>query len=355
MSANLDSNAIVVSAPWTTSVDVLNCFSAIRKNVHIVRRRVDWGVGRSSRTLAAITSTLQASWAARGDRTLVMLTAGHEVYVAALAAILLRLLGTPPRLLVVDFLLPRSRRFSYLQSLLRRIDGWVCIRRGDIETLTDLFGIERERCSWHPFPLSASPERFAEASKAARGAGRTIDSLGELPRHYVYSGGIAHRDWGVTLDAVTRIGAPAILAVDPAHPEVLRRTLPPRVRVVGVVTPDVGRIIAAGADVVIVALKDTTLPAGPLVLADALALGCAVVATDANGTRDYVIPGRTAVLTPAGDATALAEAVVGLLADPPARTRLGTAARAWAEENLQPADFVDAILAIASRTSPRHG
>ena len=57
------------------------------------------------------------------------------------------------------------------------------------------------------------------------------------------------------------------------------------------------------------------------------AMGCetAVVASDAGGLPEVVEHGVTGLVVPRGDATALAEAIGSLLADP------GPPARAWAE------------------------
>ena len=114
------------------------------------------------------------------------------------------------------------------------------------------------------------------------------------------------------------------------------------------VSPEVGRGLAARADVVVVALRDAGLPAGPLVLLDALALGKAVVATDVNGTRDYVMNGVTASVVPAGDAIRLAQAVRDLLDDEDLRQRLGEQARQWVGAEFPPERFAREVLDLAA-------
>ena len=59
--------------------------------------------------------------------------------------------------------------------------------------------------------------------------------------------------------------------------------------------------------------------------AEAMARGCAVVATDIGGHRDYADHNRTALLAPAQDAAALAAALVRLVRDPRLARRLGAA------------------------------
>jgi glycosyltransferase involved in cell wall biosynthesis len=59
------------------------------------------------------------------------------------------------------------------------------------------------------------------------------------------------------------------------------------------------------------------------------AMGCEtpVVASDAGGLPEVVEHGVTGLIVPRGDATALAEAIGSLLADPVRRARMGRAGR----------------------------
>jgi glycosyltransferase involved in cell wall biosynthesis len=66
----------------------------------------------------------------------------------------------------------------------------------------------------------------------------------------------------------------------------------------------------------------------PNALLDALAAGCAVIASDVAGVGLAVRDGETGVLVPEQRAEALANAMLALLSDPARRARLGAAARA---------------------------
>ena len=68
-----------------------------------------------------------------------------------------------------------------------------------------------------------------------------------------------------------------------------------------------------------------------MVLTEALAAGVPVVASDIPGYRDVVHDGTDGLLTPPGDALALAEALRSLALDPAARGRMAAAARVSAE------------------------
>jgi glycosyltransferase involved in cell wall biosynthesis len=66
----------------------------------------------------------------------------------------------------------------------------------------------------------------------------------------------------------------------------------------------------------------------PLTGFEALAMGKAIVATDADGLLDILTPGRDAVIVPRRDAAALAAKIVWAIDHPEERARLGAAARA---------------------------
>ncbi len=91
---------------------------------------------------------------------------------------------------------------------------------------------------------------------------------------------------------------------------------------------DVPEIMGA-ADVVVHA---STLPE-PLGLTpiEAMALGIPVIASAAGGPLETVANGETGLLTPPGDVTTLAEAILRLLSDADTRDRMGRMGRARAE------------------------
>jgi glycosyltransferase involved in cell wall biosynthesis len=70
----------------------------------------------------------------------------------------------------------------------------------------------------------------------------------------------------------------------------------------------------------------------PVALLEAMAAGLPVVASDLPGVREAVEHEQTGLLAPPGDATALAEAVSRLIADPELRARLSAAARQVVED-----------------------
>jgi len=65
----------------------------------------------------------------------------------------------------------------------------------------------------------------------------------------------------------------------------------------------------------------------PLCVLEGMRAGLPVIASAVGGIPEAVVPGRTGLLVPPGDASALAQAIASLQGDPDARTRLGAEAR----------------------------
>lgn len=84
-------------------------------------------------------------------------------------------------------------------------------------------------------------------------------------------------------------------------------------------------------------------------LLDAMAMGLAIVGTRAGGIPEAVQDGVTGVLVPPGNSDALAEAIVRLLRDAPARRRLGDAGRARVADEFGVDRLVDGTLAAYRR------
>jgi glycosyltransferase involved in cell wall biosynthesis len=75
-------------------------------------------------------------------------------------------------------------------------------------------------------------------------------------------------------------------------------------------------------------------------LAEAMAAGRAIVATDIPGNDELIVPEITGLLVPPDDPSALAVAIARVLRDPALAARLGASARVFAEENLDAAKIV---------------
>ncbi|MDO9499283.1 glycosyltransferase family 4 protein [Falsiroseomonas sp.] len=84
-----------------------------------------------------------------------------------------------------------------------------------------------------------------------------------------------------------------------------------------------------------------------LVIIEAMAMGCPVIAARAGGPMEIVEDGVSGLLTPPGDADALAGALRGLLADPGHRARIAAAGRARVEAVYSRAAFSTRLRALS--------
>jgi phosphatidylinositol alpha-mannosyltransferase len=130
-----------------------------------------------------------------------------------------------------------------------------------------------------------------------------------LGRHEVRKG------LGVLLEAFAQVPDPAVLWVAGDGPvtEILRRQYPPsdRVQWLGMLSEDQVASRLAGADVLCApSLRGESFG---MVLLEAMAAGCAVVASDLDGYRSAAAGHAT--LVPPGDAPALAKALIEAVAD----------------------------------------
>jgi glycosyltransferase involved in cell wall biosynthesis len=91
---------------------------------------------------------------------------------------------------------------------------------------------------------------------------------------------------------------------------------------------DVARVVSAFDMSVFPSLWEGT----PLTVFEALAMGKAILATDADGLTDVLTHDRDALIVPKRDPAALADGMVRLMADPQERARLGAAARITARQ-----------------------
>lgn len=85
------------------------------------------------------------------------------------------------------------------------------------------------------------------------------------------------------------------------------------------------------------------------VIAESMAAGTPVVAADAGGPREYVLPGRTGLLHTPGDADELSRAILAQLEDRPAALRMASAARDLVRERFGLADHVATTTEVYER------
>lgn len=97
------------------------------------------------------------------------------------------------------------------------------------------------------------------------------------------------------------------------------------------------------ASAVVIATRSNLHASGMTVSLEAMATGRPVVITDSPGMSDYVMNGESGFTVRSGDASALSEAVVGLLHEPSAAAAMGRAARRLVEDRFTTSHMVSAM------------
>jgi glycosyltransferase involved in cell wall biosynthesis len=199
-------------------------------------------------------------------------------------------------------------------------------------------GLPADRVEVLPNPVLAAP-----APRPSPGAPPAVLYASRL---------VAEKGVDTLLDAVARL--PAGVRVRLAGSGRLERVVVERVAaeglpvdVLGPLPPDrVAAELRAAAVAVLPALWWENCPMAVL---EAGAQGVPVVASAVGGVPELVDDGATGLLVPPGDATALADALTGLLADPSAADRMGRAGWARIRSRHDPAAHVAALQAVYRR------
>lgn len=161
------------------------------------------------------------------------------------------------------------------------------------------------------------------------------------PTYYSAAGGEG-RDYRTLLQAFERL--PHLHLVIVTRPHALASlSVPPNVHVFYNLPNAQFWSVVQGSRALIVPLRDDATPCGHITLVGAMKLGRPLVSTFSHGTTDYVHPDRNALVSPAHDAAALAEAVLRLDGDQALRERLGTAGRDFAQAQCSPQVWADFI------------
>jgi glycosyltransferase involved in cell wall biosynthesis len=201
---------------------------------------------------------------------------------------------------------------------LRRADHVICLNAMDREYLEHQLGIARNRVT--PVTPGADPLfGLAASGRAYDRAERLLFAGTWLPRKGVVelAGAfetLVDRGLDVFLD---------VLGAGVAEREVLRSFSPKaasRVRVLPAGDDSTVAGVMATADVFVL---PSVFEGTPLTLIEAMWSGLPVVTTGTSGMRDVVAHGRTGLLVPPGDRTALAAALSRLIGERHLRQSLG--------------------------------
>jgi glycosyltransferase involved in cell wall biosynthesis len=258
-----------------------------------------------------------------------------------LAAALLRSRRGGPALVIADatWKIPDRAGAAYGKRVaMRLIDGertTFCVpSRFEADRFALTWRLRRSGVRFTPWPVTlVSPDLMHESTDNGR----------------VFAGGNSLRDYRPLIDAAGEIGAPVDIAtstLDAAD----ARGYPANVTARSFARADYDAMLRAASVVVVPLQPRTDRSSGQTTYVNAMALGKAIVVSDAPGVRDYIDDGETGVIVPCGDAAALSRAVRALLADRQRRQRLGESARRHALTNLTLSGYAERLLQVVGET-----
>ncbi len=188
-----------------------------------------------------------------------------------------------------------------------------------LRALAVSWGVNADRVSVLPNPAPAVPSLPPRDRLRARFGmnGRTLAFAGRLG---------AQKSLEVALEAVESVdGVTLLIAGDGEERARLEALAGPRVRFLGALPRERVLELFHAADA---AILSSSWENFPHTVVEALAVGTPVIATDVGGVAEVVRDGENGLLVPAGDASALGDAVRRYFTDDGLRSTLRTAAAA---------------------------
>ena len=215
---------------------------------------------------------------------------------------------------------------------LQKFDRLVVFSSNQVRVLREL-GVDEHRISVARLGVAAPPEA----------AGRTLSAEGGPAPWALSVGSDAGRDYVTLAAALRRTDVPCLVGAPAASVEHL--VMPVGFRWLGLVDAERFHELMRASSFVVVPSRPLAYPTGQSLLLAAMAAGKACIVSDSPAIRDYVSD-EVAVLIPAGNAEALAEAMTRLAADPARCRRLGAAARRHWEASFTPTSMWSDIAAL---------
>ncbi|WP_425408486.1 glycosyltransferase family 4 protein [Hyphococcus sp.] len=220
--------------------------------------------------------------------------------------------------------LPSGARKTLMGAAFRKIDAFAVFTDAEQSLYADYFGLERSK--FLRAPWGVAPPISAPVAHPASGD------------YFAALGGEA-RDYALLCETAQR--CPDIHFVAVARPHNFDGLEPPQnMRVLFDLPFDEAWSVIWHAKAALIPLRSRDTPCGLVTLVGAMHLGKAQIVTDAAGVSEYIRDGETGLLTPAGDADAMAQAVKRLADKPALAASLGDAARAYAGRHCSEAETV---------------
>jgi len=229
-----------------------------------------------------------------------------------------------------------SSKFTRLLSLVRRMKNvhYLCLSRSLQQTLIHEFGIPATHA--HDTGYGVDIEFFHP---------QEVSLTGNRP--IVASAGAANRDYKSLVRATTGLEADIKIAADsnwfPQSVDIAEDALPDNIEARSYGNYAGLRQLYAQASFVVVPLYPAKYACGYAVIAEAMAMGKAVIATRTEAPSDFIEEGTTGFYVPSGDTEALKDRICFLLNNPQIARKMGNQARRRFEQKYSLPAYCDKI------------
>lgn len=261
--------------------------------------------------------------------------------VAVIYALLLKLTRSRSRhVAILSWMAPPKKAFT-LKLVQKHIDRIILWSESQKALLVELFGISSARIAVIPYfvdqqfwrPMDSTTDSICAAGNSRRDYATLIEAVQGLPipcrivtqarPAYQNSG-----DWDLTGKSISAVDLPANVISGPASPVELRATY-------------------ARSRFVVVPLFPSFRDSGITSVAEAMAMGKAVICSRIYGQIDFVEDGKTGLFVPPGDPQALRAAIQYLWEHPDIAAQMGAEGRKRVEEIFALDHFVANVRQVA--------
>ena len=264
------------------------------------------------------------------------------------------------------FLAEQAAPLSWSAGWAARLAQAITSCSGDLAARLAALGGRPDRITVVPYGVDA--EAFCPGEAGVDGVRARVRVAADQPIIFTLGRMVFKKGFGVLLDALPRVlrehpGAVLVLGGDgdlrPALEEQTRRLgIAANVRFPGVIVRDDVPAFFRAADVAAfpsVHDQQGNVDGLPNVLLEAMSIGRPIVATRVAGIPAVIDDGTHGLLTPEGDAEALARAISRLLHDRELARRIGAAARGRVERELRWSQIAARFEAVFQEARARHG
>lgn len=297
---------------------------------------------RAARSAGGASAALAVIGRSVAHRYDAVLTTGEDIGLPFAALSSFR--RAPAHVMIAHTLTPFKKRvFFHALRVQRRLDRVLCYASFEERHMIERLGLPAsrvQRICYH-----ADDQFFRPASSAPEAD--LLCSAGQLLR-----------DYPTLVEAVR--GLPVRLRIAAGSPWIARdlrpgAPLPPNVEWRRYSRAELRELYGRSA-LAVVPILQNDYQTGISTILEMMAMGKCVIATRTRGQTDTIIDGKNGVYVPPGDARALRETIMRLLAAPEERARIGAEARRFIEQQASTTRFVERVssevLAAAHAAAP---